>query len=69
MLIKPIPGLSVTHFMGSLGLPGLTAYYSLKEVTKVKPGEAVVISGAAGAVGNIAVQIAKKLLGCKHVRS
>lgn len=68
MLIKPVPGLSVTHFMGSLGLPGLTAYYALKEVVKVKPGESVVVSGAAGAVGNMAVQIAKRLLGCKHVR-
>lgn len=68
MPIEPVPGLSVTHFMGSLGLPGLTAYYALKEVTKIKPGESVVISGAAGAVGNMAVQIAKKLLGCKHVR-
>jgi NADPH-dependent curcumin reductase CurA len=68
MPIKPVPGLSVTHFTGSLDLPGLTAYYGLKEFTKVKPEELVVVSGAAGAVGNMAVQIAKKLLGCKHIK-
>lgn len=66
--ITPVPGLSITHFMGSLGLPGLTAYYALKEVAGVTAQDSVVISGAAGAVGTMAVQIAKKLLGCKYVR-
>jgi NADPH-dependent curcumin reductase CurA len=67
--VKPVPGLSVTHFMGSLGLPGLTAYYALKEIAGVTAEDSVVISGAAGAVGTMAVQIAKKLLGCKYVRT
>lgn len=67
--IEPVPGLSVTHFMGSLGLPGLTAYYALKEIAGVTSEDSVVISGAAGAVGTMAVQIAKKLLGCKYVRT
>jgi NADPH-dependent curcumin reductase CurA len=53
--------------VGALGLPGLTAYYALHEIVKVTKDDSIVISGAAGAVGTMAVQIAKKLIGCKHV--
>jgi NADPH:quinone reductase len=42
-----------------LGLPGLAAYFGLLEVCKPQPGESVVVSGAAGAVGSLVGQIAK----------
>jgi hypothetical protein len=46
-------------FLGGLGMPGLTAYFGLTEVGELKDGDTVVISGAAGAVGSIAGQLAK----------
>ncbi len=42
-----------------LGMPGLTAYFGLLEICKPQPGETVVVSGAAGAVGSLAGQIAR----------
>ena len=42
-----------------LYIPGLTAYLGLMEVAKPKPGETLVVSGAAGSVGSIAGQIGK----------
>jgi NADPH:quinone reductase len=49
-----------------LGATGLTAYFGLFDVAKVVPGDTVVVSGAAGAVGQIAGQLAK-LAGCRAV--
>src|SRR6476659_7726554 len=46
-------------FLGTLGMPGLTAYFGLLEVGALKPGDTVVVSGAAGAVGMPVGQIAK----------
>jgi hypothetical protein len=46
-------------FLGTLGMPGLTAYFGLLEVGAVKAGDTVVVSGAAGAVGMPVGQIAK----------
>jgi NADPH-dependent curcumin reductase CurA len=46
-------------FLGGLGMPGLTAYFGLTEVGDLQEGDTVVISGAAGAVGSVAGQIAK----------
>jgi NADPH-dependent curcumin reductase CurA len=46
-------------YLGGLGMPGLTAYFGLTEVGDLKEGDTVVISGAAGAVGSVAGQIAK----------
>ncbi|KAJ5569506.1 uncharacterized protein N7459_008936 [Penicillium hispanicum] len=66
-VVQPVPGLRVTHFLGSLGVPGLTAYVGLTEIAKVTKDDTVVVSGAAGATGSMAVQIAKKLIGCKRV--
>jgi NADPH:quinone reductase len=42
-----------------LGMPGLTAYFGLLDICRPQPGETVVVSGAAGAVGSLAGQIAK----------
>ena len=42
-----------------LGMPGLTAYFGLLEICRPQPGETVVVSGAAGAVGSLVGQIAK----------
>ena len=46
-------------YLGALGMTGLTAYFGLLDTGKLQPGEVVVVSGAAGAVGSIAGQIAK----------
>lgn len=53
------PGGRLTDVMGVLGLTGLTAYFGLLEVGKVKAGDFVVVSGAAGATGSVVAQIAK----------
>ena len=49
----------ITDVLGCLGSTGLTAYFGMLDVGKVKAGDFVVVSGAAGATGSIAVQIAK----------
>jgi NADPH-dependent curcumin reductase CurA len=46
-------------FLSLLGFTGLTAYFGLLDICDPKPGETVVVSGAAGAVGMVAAQIAK----------
>jgi NADPH-dependent curcumin reductase CurA len=53
--------------MSSIGMVGLTAYFGAYNVSDLKPEHVVVVSGAAGAVGSIFVQIAKKIVGCKTV--
>jgi len=53
-------------FLNTLGMPGMTAYFGLLDVGQPKPGETVVVSGAAGAVGATVGQIAK-IKGCRAV--
>ncbi len=46
-------------YLGVLGMPGFTAYLGIIDIAEMKPGETVFVSGAAGAVGSLAGQIAK----------
>src|SRR5262252_960922 len=49
----------VSTALGVLGMPGMTAYFGLLDICKPQPGETVVVSGAAGAVGSLVGQIAR----------
>ncbi len=55
-------------YLGTVGMPGMTAYVGLLDIGKPKAGETVFVSAAAGAVGSIVCQIAK-LKGCRVVGS
>ena len=56
----------ISYHLDVLGMTGLTAYFGLIEIGKPKPGETVVVSGAAGAVGIVVGQIAK-IHGCRVI--
>src|SRR3954451_1389699 len=57
--VPEIEGLSPSTALGVLGMTGLTAWVGLTDIGKPQPGETVVVSAAAGAVGSVAGQIAK----------
>lgn len=57
---------SASQWLNSLGMPGMTGYFGLLEVGQPKAGETVVVSGAAGAVGQTVGQVAK-IKGCRVV--
>jgi NADPH-dependent curcumin reductase CurA len=68
-LTKIDPGnVPVQAYLGTLGMPGLTAYCGLIEIGKPAKGETVFVSAASGAVGSIVSQIAK-IKGCRVVGS
>jgi len=56
----------MTTYIGTLGMPGMTAYFGIQEVGKIKEGDVVLVSGAAGAVGSVVGQIAK-IKGCRVI--
>ena len=53
-------------YLSALGMTGMTAYFGLLEIGKPQPGQTVVVSGAAGAVGSVVGQIAK-IKGCRAI--
>jgi NADPH-dependent curcumin reductase CurA len=57
---------SPSNYLSALGAVGLTAYFGLLEAGKPKPGETILVSGAAGAVGSLVGQIGK-IVGCRVV--
>jgi NADPH-dependent curcumin reductase CurA len=64
---QPIPeGTPLTWPLSVTGITGLTAYFGLLDLGKPKAGETVLVSGAAGATGSVAAQIAK-IQGCRAV--
>ncbi len=63
--IDPHAG-TLTQWLNVLGMPGMTAYFGLLDVGMPMPGETVVVSGAAGAVGQTVGQLAR-IKGCRVV--
>jgi NADPH-dependent curcumin reductase CurA len=57
--VPDVPGVSPSFFLGVLGMTGLTAWVGITDIGRPEPGETVVVSAAAGAVGSVAGQIAK----------
>jgi NADPH-dependent curcumin reductase CurA len=57
--IEPRSGLPPHTWLHVLGVPGLTAYIGLAEVARMRPGDRVWVSAAAGAVGSVAAQLAR----------
>ncbi|XP_045528915.1 prostaglandin reductase 1-like [Pieris brassicae] len=64
--LPELKGLSPIHGLSSVGMVGVTAYFGLLEICQPKPGETVVVTGAAGAVGSLVGQIAK-IKGCRVI--
>jgi NADPH-dependent curcumin reductase CurA len=63
-VFEPHPDVPLHHYVGLLGLSGLTAYFGTTEVLRPDAGERIVVSGASGGVGQIAAQVAA-LLGAR----
>lgn len=64
--LPPIPGLSLADAFGVLMVAGPTALVGLMEIGKPRPGDTVVVTAAAGAVGSLVGQIAK-IHGCRTI--
>ncbi len=56
----------LSAYLGTVGMPGVTAWYGLTKIIAPKPGETVVVSAASGAVGTVVGQLAK-VRGCRAV--
>jgi NADPH-dependent curcumin reductase CurA len=57
--VTEMPGVSPSLYLGALGMTGLTAWVGLEDIGRPQPGETLVVSAAAGAVGSVAAQIGK----------
>ncbi|SDG34128.1 hypothetical protein SAMN05216571_11055 [Onishia taeanensis] len=59
--LEPLPAFEVPEqaYLGVLGMPGMTAWTGLNRIAEMQEGDNVLVSGAAGAVGSLAVQLAK----------
>ncbi len=66
LLKVPETDIGLSSFLGTLGMPGRTAYFGLNRVGKPKSGETLVVSAASGAVGTVVGQLGK-IYGCKVV--
>jgi NADPH-dependent curcumin reductase CurA len=58
-VVQPLPGLPLSLYLGVLGMPGLTAWAGLFRLASFQTGDAVFVSGAAGAVGSLVGQFAR----------
>ncbi|WP_369140293.1 NADP-dependent oxidoreductase [Modestobacter versicolor] len=58
-VVDPLPGLPLSLYLGVLGMPGLTAWAGLFRLASFAAGDAVLVSGAAGAVGSLVGQFAR----------
>jgi len=58
-LVDVAEGISPSAYLGALGMTGLTAWIGIRDIGKPQPGQTVVVSAAAGAVGSVAGQLAK----------
>ena len=63
LLKVPETDIGLSSFLGTLGMPGRTAYFGLNRVGKPKSGETLVVSAASGAVGTVVGQLGK-IYGC-----
>ncbi|UZJ56644.1 hypothetical protein CBS101457_005964 [Exobasidium rhododendri] len=61
-----VEGVDIKDYLGVLGMSGLTAYFGVFNVLKVKEGEVVIVTGAAGSVGSVVVQLCR-IKGCKVI--
>ncbi|MFK7730362.1 MAG: NADP-dependent oxidoreductase [Pseudomonadales bacterium] len=61
------PELPLSNYLSICGTTGLTSYFGMLDVGQPKDGETVLISGAAGAVGSVAGQLAKRAANCRLV--
>jgi NADPH-dependent curcumin reductase len=62
----PKANFSISHYLGAVGMPGVTAWYGLLKICEPKAGETVVVSAASGAVGS-AVGVIAKQRGCRVI--
>jgi len=67
LILSKVPdGIEPMRMLSALGLTGVTAYFGLLELGEPKEGDTVLVSGAAGATGSVAAQIAK-IKGCRVI--